>query len=160
MATHSSLGNPRDGGALWAAVYGVTQSQTRLKWLSSSSSSNLYSRFLIFAFWYLLQFCTFKNPIFSTHFYLGVWLLVWLLSPLLTPFSLPGHLYLLPPPSLLYLTLWISLCILGCGEHLGNWSQARLVSFLLTPPPLLLVTSISFLPLLFSMEFHEPLWVF
>ena len=25
-----------DGGAWWAAVYGVTQSQTRLKWLSSS----------------------------------------------------------------------------------------------------------------------------
>ena len=35
----SCLENPRDGGAWWAAVYGVTQSQTRLKWLSSSSSS-------------------------------------------------------------------------------------------------------------------------
>ena len=31
--------NPRDGGAWWAAIYGVTQSQTRLKWLSSSSVS-------------------------------------------------------------------------------------------------------------------------
>ena len=30
----SCLGNPRDGGAWWAAVYGVTQSWTRLKWLS------------------------------------------------------------------------------------------------------------------------------
>ena len=30
--------NPRDRGAWWAAVYGVTQSRTRLKWLSSSSS--------------------------------------------------------------------------------------------------------------------------
>ena len=30
---------PRDGGAWWAAVYGVAQSQTRLKQLSSSSSS-------------------------------------------------------------------------------------------------------------------------
>ena len=29
--------NPRDGGAWWAAVYGVTQSQTRLMLLSSSS---------------------------------------------------------------------------------------------------------------------------
>ena len=28
------LENPRDGGAWWAAVYGVAQSQTRLKWLS------------------------------------------------------------------------------------------------------------------------------
>ena len=33
----SCLENPRDGGAWWAAVYGVTQRQTRLKWLSSSS---------------------------------------------------------------------------------------------------------------------------
>ena len=35
----SCLENPRDGGAWWAAVYGVTQSQTQLKQLSSSSSS-------------------------------------------------------------------------------------------------------------------------
>ena len=35
----SCLENPRDGGACWAAVYGVAQSWTRLKWLSSSSSS-------------------------------------------------------------------------------------------------------------------------
>ena len=34
----SCLENPRDGGAWRAAVYGVTQSQTRLKQLSSSSS--------------------------------------------------------------------------------------------------------------------------
>ena len=48
----SCLENPRDGGARWAAIYGVAQSQTRLKWLSSSSSSfihyqcNLGSNFL------------------------------------------------------------------------------------------------------------------
>ena len=36
----SCLENPRDGGAWCAAVYGVTQSRTRLKWLSSSSSSS------------------------------------------------------------------------------------------------------------------------
>ena len=35
----SCLGNPRDGGAWWAAIYGVAQSRTRLKWLSISSSS-------------------------------------------------------------------------------------------------------------------------
>ena len=34
----SCLENPRDGGAWWAAVYGVTQSRTRLKRLSSSST--------------------------------------------------------------------------------------------------------------------------
>ena len=31
----SCLENPRDGGAWWASVYGVTQSRTQLKWLSS-----------------------------------------------------------------------------------------------------------------------------
>ena len=36
----SCLENPRDGGDWWAAVYGVTQSWTRLKWLSSSSRIN------------------------------------------------------------------------------------------------------------------------
>ena len=35
----SCLENPRDGGAWWAAVYGVAQSWTRLESLSSSSSS-------------------------------------------------------------------------------------------------------------------------
>ena len=38
----SCLENPRDGGAWWAAVSGVTQSQTRLKRLSSSSSYMFY----------------------------------------------------------------------------------------------------------------------
>ena len=33
----SCLENPRDGGAWWAAVYGVTQSWTRLKQLSSNT---------------------------------------------------------------------------------------------------------------------------
>ena len=35
----SCLENPRDGGAWWAAIYGVAQSRTQLKRLSSSSSS-------------------------------------------------------------------------------------------------------------------------
>ena len=34
----SCLENLRDGGAWWAAVYGVAQSRTWLKWLSSSGS--------------------------------------------------------------------------------------------------------------------------
>ena len=37
----SCLENLRDGGAWWAAVYGVAQSRTWLKWLSSSSSSTM-----------------------------------------------------------------------------------------------------------------------
>ena len=39
----SCLENPRNGGAWWASVYGVAQSQTRLKRLSTSSSSRMLS---------------------------------------------------------------------------------------------------------------------
>ena len=43
---YSCLENPRDSGVWWAAVYGVSQSRTWQKWLSSSSSSsNTYSWF-------------------------------------------------------------------------------------------------------------------
>ena len=38
----SCLENPRDGGAWWAAIYGVTLSQTQLKQLSSSSSRDIF----------------------------------------------------------------------------------------------------------------------
>ena len=37
---YSCLENPRDRGAWWAVLYGVEQSRTRLKRLSSSSSIN------------------------------------------------------------------------------------------------------------------------
>ena len=36
--THTELENPRDGGAWWAAVYGVAQNRTQLKQLSSSGN--------------------------------------------------------------------------------------------------------------------------
>ena len=41
LLQYSCLENCRDRGAWWAAVCGVAQSWTRLKWLSSSSSSNI-----------------------------------------------------------------------------------------------------------------------
>ena len=53
---YSCLENPRDRGACWAAVYGVAQSRTRLKQLSSRS-----------------PFRTFH---FHFHFLLGILLLV------------------------------------------------------------------------------------
>ena len=43
------------------------------------------------------------------------------------------------------------------GIILAKNMLAKKLSLLLTAPPLLLVTSISFLPLLFSMELCEPL---
>ena len=41
----SCLENPRDGGVWWAAIYGVSQSRTRLKRLSSSSSQVMSNSF-------------------------------------------------------------------------------------------------------------------
>ena len=38
----SCLESPRDGRAWWVAIYGVAQSQTRLKWLSSSIHTQMY----------------------------------------------------------------------------------------------------------------------
>ena len=49
-------GNPRDGGAWWAAIYGVAQSQPRLKWLSKCliefSCEAIWS--CAFVFWEIL----------------------------------------------------------------------------------------------------------
>ena len=42
---YSCLENPRDGGAGWAAVYGIAQSRTRLRRFSSSSSSHTMTTF-------------------------------------------------------------------------------------------------------------------
>ena len=50
----SCLENPRDEGAWWAAVYGVTQSRTPLKRLSSSSSSSSHSNNCEMALIYLI----------------------------------------------------------------------------------------------------------
>ena len=56
----SCLENPRDGGAWWAAIYGVAQSRTRLNWLSSSSSdlSLLFGSFS--TYFYLFSFSLLK----------------------------------------------------------------------------------------------------
>ena len=57
----SCLKNPRDRGAWWAAVYGVSQSRTRLKWLSSCSSRVRKSWLLVclgLAMWPLTSYLT------------------------------------------------------------------------------------------------------
>ena len=43
----SCLENPRDGGTWWAAIYGVAQSQTRLKWFSSLAAPILQADSLL-----------------------------------------------------------------------------------------------------------------
>ena len=82
--------NPRDGGAWWAAIYGVTQSQTWLKWLSSSSSKNL-----------LLPFCYFFSVCFVDSLFLVSSLVVF---DLITTCS--GVLWLLYHNFFLYLLSW------------------------------------------------------
>ena len=65
----SCLENPGNGGAWWAAVYGVAQSWTRLKQLSSSSSSMiLYSVALYFFLFYFIYY------LFYFFYYCKVWL--------------------------------------------------------------------------------------
>ena len=45
----SCLENPRDGGAWQTAIYGVAQSRTQLKWLSSSSGSRFGKKKIYFS---------------------------------------------------------------------------------------------------------------
>ena len=61
----SCLGNPRDGGAWWAAVYGVAQSRTRLKRLSSSSSSRHISFIFVFFFFFWPYHMTWEILVFQ-----------------------------------------------------------------------------------------------
>ena len=85
----SCLENPRDGGAWWAAVYGVAQSRTRLKRLSSSSDSELglapagvpidpgdralgRKREIVFIFYFYLQYLLFQRDLFFHDPYITV----------------------------------------------------------------------------------------
>ena len=79
----SCLENPRDGGAWWAAIYGVAQSQTRLKQLSSSSIlPKLDQLQLECACNFLFSFANQKSPThFMSHF-----------TCLLSPTSFPDRL--------------------------------------------------------------------
>ena len=49
----SCLENPSDGGAWWAAVYGVTQSRTWLKWLSIALYLYVYTCKYIYTYNYM-----------------------------------------------------------------------------------------------------------
>ena len=68
----SCLENPRDGGAPWAAVYGVAQSQTWLTRLSSSSSRHLHElNFPALAGAPLLETQPIRNPSLTLWRYQG-----------------------------------------------------------------------------------------
>ena len=53
---YSCMENPRDGGARWAAIYEVAESQTWLKRLSSSSSSSMDLTFQV-----PMQYCSLQH---------------------------------------------------------------------------------------------------
>ena len=78
----SCLENPRDRGAWWAAVYGVTQSQTWLKRLSSSRECIQRDKYeQLHNSWYLflclwVHCCipgALKSPELCVHWQCGVW---------------------------------------------------------------------------------------
>ena len=75
----SCLENPRDSGAWWAAIYGVTQSQTQLKWLSSSSSSRAHTGLRISIS------ITFPGATIAP--FSGLWMENYLARPMLVKFS-------------------------------------------------------------------------
>ena len=60
----SCLENPRDGGAWWTAVYGVAQSPTRLKWLSSSRAGSGTPMILMMLHAWCQLYCKPSNIIF------------------------------------------------------------------------------------------------
>ena len=70
---YSCLGNPRDGGAWWAAIHGVAQSWTQLKRLSSSSSK-LFFKVIRNEFSLGMDDCSTSCATLLTH------IIVWLLT--------------------------------------------------------------------------------
>ena len=107
----SCLENPGDGGAWWAAVSGVTQSGTRLKWLSSSSSSCSLQDPLSIGRHEHASLCQ-TNQALSRH----VLHLCW-------SFSLECFLWLKQSSSRTSLVVqWVGICLPSRGHRFSLWS--------------------------------------
>ena len=85
---YSCLENPRDRGAWWAAVYGVTQSRTQLKPLSSSSS--VYMGFLGSSD-SKESVCNVGDPLSIPGWGRFPWRTEWLPTPVFLPGESPGQ---------------------------------------------------------------------
>ena len=109
----SCLESPGDGGAWWAAVYGVAQ-KSWLKWLSSSSSSNLLFNLHMFVF----------SPFFSQSLN-SSFIRLWSENMLDIIFNLLNSLRLVLCPRMWSISETIShilekkLCILLCGDGMS-----------------------------------------
>ena len=66
----SCLENPRDRGAFWAAVYGVAQSRTRLKRLSSSSREIYLCLYVFVDIFTFISMTNYKKRFPFHHIYL------------------------------------------------------------------------------------------
>ena len=100
----SCLENPRDGGTWWAAIYGVAQSRTQLKWHSNSSSSSFGTYFSVASFSVTLcvGFCVLDRTVTSPTLEGVILFRKWILL-----FSLPR---------------WLSLVIVQVGYFvLSGW---------------------------------------
>ena len=73
----SCLENPRDWGAWWVAIYGVTQSQTQLKWLSSSSALYIFTIYP-FTCWCTLVLLLYLGNCNKTAVNIGVHVSFWI----------------------------------------------------------------------------------
>ena len=88
--------------------------------------SSLYSRFLIFVFWYLLSILYLYESNIQYPFSLrDVITGLIALSPFDSPFSPPGHLYLPPPSSLLYVTHLTTSSTLCRMPHLNKKTKQK-----------------------------------
>ena len=108
----SCLENPRDRGAWWAAVYGVAQSRTRLKRLSSSSSSS-----------FIISYFQLSHPYMTTGKTIALtrWTSVGKVMSLL--FNMLSRLVIAFLPRSKYLLIsWLQKPVCRSGSNSSNWT--------------------------------------
>ena len=110
----SCLENPRDGGAWWAAVYGVAQSRTRLKWLSKLIYNNIKynktkTRKLILVQWMFYAILSHRQP-FTNSFLIRSVLLSKMVAENVVAIESPCGYFSRLLQSLIYKCSWCCCC--------------------------------------------------
>ena len=107
----SCLENPRDRGAQWAAIYGVAQSWTRLKWLSRSSSHFfLYIKYPL----YIFSSCVLKSLFYPSF----IWYEYFVQS-----FFFPDFFYVTTLLNLLQYCYWVFFLLLFWPQSMQDLSS-------------------------------------